>query len=83
MLDLIVVGTVPRTEIIGAKVPDDAEYGMLNPQRDAIQKVYKYNEHGILVYWGEQGGWHYSNYNVSGRDHDKLKDCLFVHIADV
>lgn len=72
--DLNIVGNVNRSDIKGI-VPKDAQYANLNPTGEFIQKFYKignvkFNDNtnkDVLMYWGEQGGWHNSSFNVTER----------------
>jgi len=83
--DLNITGEINRNDIKG-NVPKDAQYASLNPTSEFIQKFYKignikFNDGtnaDFLMYWGEQGGWHNSSFNVTERK--DLINCKFLKI---
>jgi len=83
--NLKVVGTINKLDIKG-DVPKDAQYCVLNPTNSFIQKFYKFEEvkfndnttSNIFKFWGEQGGWHNSSYNVNL---PKLNDMNFLKVV--
>lgn len=85
--ELNIIDDINRCNING-KVPNTAEYAMLNPSGDFIQKFYKFEKvnfndgttKDILKYKGEQGGWHTSSYNAT--DFEKLKNNKFLKIIN-
>jgi len=87
LTDLNIIGCVKRSEIKG-DVPKKAEFALLNNTNEFTIKFYmfesvKFNDGSIvqvLKYWGEQGGWHASSYNVSERN--KLSGVHFLKIVD-
>ena len=71
-----------KRETITGEVPKDAQFAFLNLDGTFIQKLYKFAEHGMLHYYGEQGGWHWSEYNTNGKDFKYLKDKMIYKIID-
>ncbi len=91
--ELPIVGEVNRNEITVAKpddLPKDAQYAALNPSGEFIQKFYRFKDINIndgtinksFQYWGEQGGWHGSEFNRNGVDYKKLNTQKFLKIVD-
>ena len=68
---IFIIADINASDIEGT-VPKEATLACLNPNRTVIQKFYRWHEikfndnttKTILQYWGEQGGWHNSGYNV-------------------
>ena len=87
LTDLNIIGCVKRSDIKG-DVPKEAQFAHLSISADFIVKFYKFgdvkfNDNSIMhvmMYWGEQGGWHNSSYNSSERN--KLSDAKFLKIVD-
>jgi hypothetical protein len=81
-LSLNIVGTIKRTKIKGLK-NSTAKFAKLNPTEKFIEKFYKFNEIGLLVYLSESSNdFFYSEYNQNGKDSNKLKNCKFLEIID-
>lgn len=87
--ELNIVDIINRNEING-DVPIDAQYAALNPTEKFIQKFYRFKDikvndgsiHKSFQYWGEQGGWHGSEFNQNGKDYSKLNTQKFLKIVD-
>lgn len=80
-LNINIVGTIKRTEIKGLN-NTSAKFAQLNPTEKFIQKIYKFDENGLLVYLSEcsKNSWFFSEYNRNGVDSNKLKNCKFLEI---
>lgn len=87
LTDLNIIGCVKRSDIKG-DVPKEAQFALVSNSTAFIIKFYKFgivkfNDNTsiqVMMYWGEQGGWHNSSYNSSERN--KLSDAKFLKIVD-
>jgi hypothetical protein len=88
--ELVVTDSIRKDEIEGF-VPKQAQYAMLNPSGEFIEKIYKFEDvkfndnttNKVMMYWGEQGGWHPSSYNDrDSKDYKNLKNRKFLKIVE-